>query len=162
VLAAPARPQARPPAPGFNSYFGSPGAVGSPTNFVYPQPGVYGGRVFNPFGTPGIPLSASTGATPFLPESWAGVALFDIRLPEGARFWINGQPTKQTGAVREFVTPTKLVPGVTYRYNFRAEWEENGRPVVRERAIDFQSASRTIVDFTRPDSPPDRDQGSGR
>jgi len=157
MIAAPARPQVgRPAAPGFNSYFGSPGSIGSPSNYVYPHPGLYGGRVFNPFGTPGIPLVGSVGSTPFIAESWTGPARFEIRLPEGARFLIDGQPTKQTGAVREFVTPTALVPGLTYHYTFRAEWEENGRPVVRERFVEFQSARRLTVDFTRPDVPPAR------
>jgi len=155
-------PDNRPFVPGFNSYFGSPGAIGSPSGFIYPQPGVYAGRVFNPFGTPGIPLTAATGSSPRFLESVAGVALVEVHLPANAQLWIDGQPTKQSGPVREFATPAVLQQGLMYRYTLRAQWDEGGRPVVRERPVEFQSGSRLIVDFTRPDAPPARDGGPGR
>ena len=103
-----------------------------------------------------------TGPSPILPEMWTGPARFEVRLPEGAWLWIDGQPTKQTGPRREFITPSTLLPGLTYRYTFRAQWEQDGRPVVRERAVEFQSASHLTVDFTRPDATPARDRGPDR
>jgi uncharacterized protein (TIGR03000 family) len=134
-------------------YFGSPGGVRSPASFTYPSPGVYAGRVFNPFGAPGIPLTAATGPTLRFPRPELEVTRFVVRLPAGARLWANGQPTRQTGAVREFVTPTPLAPGRTFRYTFRAQWEEDGRTISRERVVEFQAGGRVTVEFAGRSDP---------
>jgi uncharacterized protein (TIGR03000 family) len=147
-----APPDARPPSAGFHPYFGSPGAAGPPASFTYPSPGVYSGRVFNPFGTPGIPLTATAGPTLRFPKPVLELTRFEVRLPAEARLWANGQPTRQTGAVREFVTPTPLAVGRTFRYTFRAQWEEGGRTIARERVVEFQAGGRVTVDFAgRPE-----------
>jgi uncharacterized protein (TIGR03000 family) len=142
---------------GFHPLFGSPGTVGAAASASYPQPGVYGGMIFNPFNAPGIPLTASSGETFRLPETNpADVAHFEVKLPENAQLTVDGHPTRKTGAVRHFVSPALLEPGKTYHYTFRAQWPENGQTVTRERTVEFQMGSRQTVDLTRPDAPPAR------
>jgi len=147
-------PSAQPPAPRFNSYFGSPGTVGSPSSSIYPAPGVYGGLTFNPFGTPGIPLSASTTPAVRFPELISGAAYFEVRLPDNARLWVDEQPTKQIGTLRVFISPDTLMPGRTYHYTFRAEWDEGGRTVVRQRSVAFRSGERVSLSFSPGPTPP--------
>jgi uncharacterized protein (TIGR03000 family) len=141
--------------PGFsagpNPIFGSPGAFG-PGQYSYPAPGVYGSTVFMPYAL--APLSGSWPAynVPQPPANWRDelMAHVTIRLPADARLWVNGKPTKQTGEVRQFVTPPVLRAGQTYQYTFRAEWLANGQTVVRERPVSVRAAEATDVDFTKP------------
>jgi uncharacterized protein (TIGR03000 family) len=80
----------------------------------------------------------------------AGSARLTIQLPATATLWIDGQPTQQTGAVRQFTTPDTLVPGRLYTYTFRAQWVENGQPVTRERTVEFKAGNQVIVNFNEP------------
>ncbi len=149
---------AQPPAgQGFTPYAGSAGSVTAPAAMSYPTPGVYAGRVFNPAGAPDIPLTA--GESPRYTAQWPrelSRAQLVVKLPPSAKLWVNGRPTKQLGSARSFVTPATLIPGVSYRYAFRAEWTENGRPVTRERTVDFQADRETVVDFNPPVTGPGR------
>jgi len=75
--------------------------------------------------------------------------LLGIRVPENAQIWIDGQKTSQTGTFREFVTPP-LEQGEKFTYNIKATWTENGKPVVRERQVNFYSGDRLMVNMTAP------------
>jgi uncharacterized protein (TIGR03000 family) len=142
------------PPPGFsggpNPYAGSPGAY-TANQFSYPAPGVYGSINFNPFAVP----SLSSAGSPYnvtLPYEWPSVAAarVTVRLPANARLFVNGQPTQQTGTVREFVTPSILRARLTYRYDFRAEWSQDGRVVARDLPAFVRGTGSTEVDFTKP------------
>src|SRR5437868_6480169 len=76
-----------------------------------------------------------------------GTARITLQVPANAKVWVDDLPTSQTGAVREFVTPGVLEPSKTYRYTIRAQWEENGQTVTRERTVEFQSGSAVIVNL---------------
>lgn len=140
---------AAPPPAGASPYFGSPGAYGS-TQFSYPAPGVYGSTYFNPNSIP--PLSSAWPAYNVTPaQEWPAVAAahVTVRLPADARLWVNGKATKQSGPVREFVTPPVLRAGLTYRYDFRAEWNEGGQVVVRDLPALVAATGSTEIDFTK-------------
>jgi uncharacterized protein (TIGR03000 family) len=77
-------------------------------------------------------------------------ALITIRLPADAKLMVDDAQTNETGPVRQFVTPGALEKGKTYHYNLKAEWNENGQPVTRERKVDFQAGSQLVVDFMQP------------
>jgi uncharacterized protein (TIGR03000 family) len=74
-----------------------------------------------------------------------------VRVPMDAEVWFDGQQTRQTGALRQFVSPP-LTPGQDYTYEVRARWTEGGKEVVQARRIDVSAASRRIVDFTKSDA----------
>jgi uncharacterized protein (TIGR03000 family) len=146
VAAAPPGGYSAGPAP----LFGSPGAY-APSQYSYPAPGVYGSTVFQPFAV--TPLSAAPSYNvPLPPPNWRAelTARVTVHVPADAKLWVDGKPTKQTGGVREFVTPPVLRAGPTYQYTFRAEWAEAGRTVVRERPVAVRAAGSADVDFTKP------------
>jgi uncharacterized protein (TIGR03000 family) len=131
-------------------YFGSPGTFG-PTQFSYPAPGAYGSTSFNPFTVP----SLSSAWSPYnvaMPDEWPAVAAarVTVRLPADAKLWVDGKSTKQTGAVREFVTPPVLRAGVTYRYQFRAEWTHDDKTVTRDLPAYVRATGSADIDFTKP------------
>jgi uncharacterized protein (TIGR03000 family) len=135
---------------GPNPLFGSPGAY-NPGQFSYPAPGVYGSTRFTPFGV--SPLSSGFPAYDVpLTNDWPAIAAakVTVRLPADAKLWVDGKPTKQTGPVREFVTPPMLRAGLIYRYTFKAEWTENGRTVTQERPAQVRATGSTNVNFTTP------------
>jgi uncharacterized protein (TIGR03000 family) len=80
----------------------------------------------------------------------ASTALITVQLPANATLWVDDAPTTQTGAVRQFVTPGQLQPGQTYHYTLKAQWTENGQPVMRERKIDFQVGNQIVVNLNTP------------
>jgi uncharacterized protein (TIGR03000 family) len=92
------------------------------------------------------PLNPAPEPAPLPVESF-GTARITVQVPAGAKLWVDGKPTTQTGAVREFVTPPSLDLRRTYQYTLRAQWEENGQPVTRERTVEFKSGSAVIVNF---------------
>jgi uncharacterized protein (TIGR03000 family) len=137
--------------PGPAPYFGSPGTTGNPTQFSYPGPGNYGATSFHPYNIP--PLSGRmTEPLANLPDEWpaVGPARIKVKLPADAKLFVDGQPTKQTGPVREFITPATLLAGLTYQYTLRAEWPAGGQTVTREQVVRFRIGGSSTVDFNRP------------
>jgi uncharacterized protein (TIGR03000 family) len=135
---------------GSNPYFGSPGAYG-PGHYSYPAPGVYGSTHFNPFGI--APLSSTVPTyNVTIPDEWPAVASarITVHLPDDARLWVDGKPTKKSGPVRDFVTPPVLQAGLTYRYTFRAEWTVNGQTMTKELPADVRATGSTDVNFATP------------
>src|SRR5690349_6741172 len=83
--------------------------AGAAPQFSYPAPGNYGSTSFRPYTIP--PLSGRlTDPLADLPDEWPGVgpARITVKVPAGAKLFVDGRPTKQTGAVRQFVTPPTL------------------------------------------------------
>ncbi len=134
---------------GPNPIFGSPGAL-APSQYSYPAPGTYGSTRFTPNAVP--PLSGAVPYVPPLPDEWPAVASarVTVRLPADAKLWVDGKPTKQTGAVREFVTPRVLKAGLTYQYTLRAEWAADGKMIVRDKPVKVRATGASEVDFTKP------------
>ena len=93
-----------------------------------------------------------TGEPIALTSDWPAVAAarVTVKLPADAKLWVDGKPTKQTGPVREFVTPPVLRAGLTYRYTFRAVWSQDGQNITRERPVLVQATGSANVDFTTP------------
>jgi uncharacterized protein (TIGR03000 family) len=146
ALAAPPRGFSAGPTP----LFGSPGAY-APSQFIYPAPGVYGSTVFRPFAVPPLSISPSYNV-PLPPAGWRDelTARVTVHLPADAKLWVDGKPTKQTGAVREFVTPPVLRAAQNYQYTFRAEWAQDGRAMSRERSVTVRATEAVTVDFSKP------------
>jgi uncharacterized protein (TIGR03000 family) len=79
------------------------------------------------------------------------VARVVVRVPEDARLEFGGVVVEQAGRVRKFTSPT-LTPGQEYRYDVRATWTEDGRPVVKDRQIFVYAGEKADVDFLRRDA----------
>jgi uncharacterized protein (TIGR03000 family) len=77
-------------------------------------------------------------------------AMLQLRVPENAEVWFEGDKTSQTGSVRHFVSPS-LEPGKTFTYDVRARWTDaSGQPVDRTKQVKVQAGARVGVDFNRP------------
>jgi len=79
----------------------------------------------------------------------------DIRVPADAELRFDGTLTAETGELRRFITPA-LIAGKAYRYDISVTWNEDGRPIRRDRQVTFQAGDRLLVDLTRPPSGEER------
>jgi uncharacterized protein (TIGR03000 family) len=74
-----------------------------------------------------------------------------VRLPADARLTVEGQPTKQSGPQRRFVSPP-LEAGQKYTYTIAATWEPNNyTKITRTRKVAVQAGKEVEIDLTRAD-----------
>jgi uncharacterized protein (TIGR03000 family) len=98
---------------------------------------------------PPVPWDASEKDVVAVAKPSDNIGRVRIRVPEGARLWVDGQATKQTGSQREFETPP-LQPGSTYQYSIKAQWSKDGQTVERTLPVRVRANRTTAVDFTAP------------
>jgi uncharacterized protein (TIGR03000 family) len=75
-------------------------------------------------------------------------ATIRMSVPTGAQVWFDGAATTQTGAVREFVSPS-LTPGSEYVYHVRVQWADNGKTVERNRDVKVHSGDRIHLNIDK-------------
>jgi uncharacterized protein (TIGR03000 family) len=73
-------------------------------------------------------------------------ALVVVKLPAGAKLIFDEKATQQTGAERQFITPS-LAPGKTYYYNVKATWTEGGQEKTVSRDVVVKAGQRVDVDL---------------
>ena len=79
----------------------------------------------------------------------AGVLHVEVRVPiESAVVFVNDQPTKQTGPLRVFVSPSLPKQG-NYQYDVRVEWVVNGKKMTRAQTVSGKPGERVVADLTR-------------
>jgi uncharacterized protein (TIGR03000 family) len=127
---------------GYGNYYGGDGYAPGYYNYAQPQYVVpnYGAGYNGPVQT----------QSAYQPS--ADSARIVIRTPADAQVWIDNYQSTQTGPVRELTTPAGLEPGKTYHYTVKAQWNDNGKPVVQEKKVDFQVGQTAVVDFTQPNA----------
>lgn len=116
-------------------------------NFPPPLPAYhpYEGRLFHRHAVEPAPvLEPAPALVPGVPAD-AAVHLV-VEVPQGAEVIIDGAATRQTGTVREFVSPS-LTPGHTYVYELHARWTDGGRAVEQTRVVEVQAGARQKVTF---------------
>lgn len=97
-----------------------------------PQPGVApGGK------------GAEEAAAPLLKDR----ALFRIKLPAGAKLYVEGQLTETNGKNERVLVTPKLATGVHYSYTFRAVSVVDGASVTQTRTVTFQVGQEIPVDL---------------
>jgi uncharacterized protein (TIGR03000 family) len=141
----------------YNDYYGYPSAAVAVPYYVpyyVPVPGgpdYSSGYFMPPASDPPVynpPAIDPGGALPDpRPMAAFGTARITVQVPANAKVWVDDLPTTQSGAVREFVTPPALELGKTYKYTFRAQWDENGQTITREQTVEFQSGGAVIVNL---------------
>jgi uncharacterized protein (TIGR03000 family) len=108
-----------------------------------PQEGVPGAPpVPAPKGVEPIPSPKKTGLLSPTPTR----AAVTVTLPADARLFAEGAITQLTSAVRDFLTP-ELVPGQTYRYTFKVEYDREGKTVSDVQDVFVKAGERTRVEF---------------
>jgi uncharacterized protein (TIGR03000 family) len=131
-------------------YFGLGVGVGYPGYFPY---GVVVGEYYPPPGAAVPPPAPAPGEPPQEGGQQPGPdgkARLMLLVPADAQVWVDGQPTSQTGAEREFASPV-LTPNKVYTYSVRVRSrKDDGRVSDETRAIRVRANDRWLVDFTRP------------
>ena len=92
------------------------------------SPGVYRGTYSGTY---------SNGYTSYYPQEQdvdTNSVTIRMQVPSGARVWLEGKETSQSGAGRMFVSPS-LEPGYEYVYHIRVQWNQNGKTVERNREV---------------------------
>ena len=70
-----------------------------------------------------------------------------VNVPDAVCVWIEGQPTRQMGTERVYLSPP-LEPGKTYTYTVRAAWMANGREMTEEKKQEGQPGQEVAINFT--------------
>jgi len=143
------------------SYYSSPDVSGYYTPGVtgYSTPDVPG------YGTPEVPgvasdLSTSPPASPpaspsaspstnqsgYFAPTEPTTADIEVRVPADAEVWFDGNKTSMTGPNRVFASP-QLDPSKSYRYEIRARWMQEGKPVDLVRTVEVRAGQRSLADF---------------
>jgi uncharacterized protein (TIGR03000 family) len=84
----------------------------------------------------------TTAATGYEPS----IATTVLQVPGDAKIYFDGQPTKQTGTLRTFVTPP-IRPGIDFTYELRAEVVRQHQVVSRTGRISVRAGRTTRVDW---------------
>jgi uncharacterized protein (TIGR03000 family) len=127
-----------------NSYLGS---YYTPI-YSYYTPG-YSSLAVQPYGT-NPNDSGYLGPTTSSSTSPDNLAHLKVEVPADAQIWVEGAKTKQTGTVRDFVSPP-LTPGQDYRWDIRAKWtDETGHVVDQTKHVPVRAGSQVQVNFLAP------------
>jgi uncharacterized protein (TIGR03000 family) len=79
-------------------------------------------------------------------EEDPNAAVIIAHLPEEARIWFEDAPTKQTGTLRQFVSPP-LTPDKQFTYTARVEWPEDGHWVSQVHSFPVRAGAVHCIDI---------------
>lgn len=120
---------------GWNGY----GGYYAGGEYGYPS---YGGTLYQADG----PTVRYREPMPSPPAAPADRAILAMQVPADAKIWVQGEATKQDGAVRTFVSPP-LEPGKAYTYAVKAQWKENGKAVEQSQSVTVRAGNRSQLLF---------------
>jgi uncharacterized protein (TIGR03000 family) len=137
--------------PGYSAGYSSP-------RIVSPPPGV-GLRTADAGEAANYPTLSSDYATRYpvsppvslvaaMTERAGDGACVEVRVPDSAQIWFDGQKTSQTGTERIFTSPG-LESGQDYTYEVRACWTLDGKTVDQTRKVAVHAGNHVVVDFLR-------------
>jgi uncharacterized protein (TIGR03000 family) len=94
-----------------------------------------------------LPAPAEVGPPPAPILENPSTLEIEVRLPrEDARLFIDGQPTKSSGAIRKFATPAQTrIEMLTY--DIRAEWVVDGLTTTHTKRVTGQPGEHVVVEF---------------
>jgi uncharacterized protein (TIGR03000 family) len=114
----------------------------NPTPGAIPPPPAKGSSI----GVPASNLSMNVHA---VPSDKAGVASFVVSVPEDAKVFINGKPTKSTGARRKYYSGW-LKNGATYTFDVVAQVYRNGERLENSEKLVLGSGDARTVTLSLP------------
>ena len=134
---------------GYGYGYGYPG--GGYPGYGYPATG-YGGAVANPSG--GVPspsngpvLPAPTKSSSYNSSQPASDSVrFTVNVPVDAKVIINDRLTTSTGEHRQFESKG-VQADAAYRYQVRAEFVRDGKPVTEEKTVDLMAGQSASLAF---------------
>jgi uncharacterized protein (TIGR03000 family) len=151
----------------FSPYFPNAYWYG-PYSYYYPYADSYGAYADYGYGPHGgnyyapdsgdyhyyyAPDAVEQPASPASPQD-ANTARIVAILPDPqAELFIDGEPTRQKGSERLFVTPA-LERGKEYHYTLRCTWPSNGQKAEKTMNITIRPGYQTVVNFMGEQPPP--------
>jgi uncharacterized protein (TIGR03000 family) len=126
----------------YGPYYDDPYYYAPSINSAYPPAADY-------YAGPSSPAPAlATG--PVTPGSTPNpnVAHLRVMVPADAKVWFEDEQTGQNGPARYFTSP-ELALDKEYVYQIKAEWQEDGHAVSRERRVMLHAGDWITVDFNR-------------
>jgi uncharacterized protein (TIGR03000 family) len=69
-----------------------------------------------------------------------------VQVPSNAQLWVDGQRTRQSGPMRTFVSPPLNGTG-DFTYNLRAEWNQGGQTVTRNKDVVVHPGEQVTVNM---------------
>jgi uncharacterized protein (TIGR03000 family) len=164
--------------PGVSSaqnWYGEGPAARHDSGYVYPGtsssagPSAFYGRTWSPTYSPtyqsynlpiyssnSMPVVVNANSTPSMvteeeqeePASAMRTASIQVRVPANAEIWFDNSKTRQTGALRIFVSPP-LDSGKMFTYVVHARWTDNsGKVIDQTKKVEVQAGTWSIADFT--------------
>jgi uncharacterized protein (TIGR03000 family) len=76
----------------------------------------------------------------------SGSAVIEVSVPADAKVLVNDKATTSTGTSRSYVS-NSLQAGQTYLYNFRVEFEQDGKAVVKNESVKISAGDRVALSF---------------
>jgi uncharacterized protein (TIGR03000 family) len=135
-----------------HSYYGGYG-LGGLFSPYYGSSYYYGGAPYDYYDSSSTPYSStpyfsSTPSYAAEPAVAPTASLnIEVHVPTpDAQVWINGQASSRTGTTRSF-TVEQIYPDRPYRYEVRATWMQDGRPVTQSRVVTVQAGETSQVVF---------------
>ncbi len=138
--------------------YGWDGGRGNYGGYGY-SPGYYGYRYYDmpdyyssqpSYATPSYYYTPATTGEEQEASDAANRALVQVRVPDNAEVFFEGEKTNQPGSPRRFISPP-LQPGKTFTYDIRARWTDNsGKPVEKTQQVKVQAGRRSMVDGQGP------------
>jgi uncharacterized protein (TIGR03000 family) len=145
-------------------YYGNTYAYGTPTY-------TGGTTIYSPSSYAMMPQNYVSFYPPNFPQGSPAVgatgngntnqALIEVRVPQDAQVWFDGDPTQQRGTDRLFSSPP-LEPGKRYHYDVKARWHDGDRAVEKTRTVHVEAGRHVTVDFGGAGSDRDRDRTQDR
>lgn len=132
--------------------YGSSGSCGSSGSYGYGSSGSsgsYGGVSYDAPVETGCE-GCSAAATSDAALETADTAVIEVAVPAEAKVFVNNKETTSTGSARSYVS-NNLQAGQTYLYNFRVEFEQDGKPVVKNESVKLSAGDRIALTFTGND-----------
>jgi uncharacterized protein (TIGR03000 family) len=100
----------------------------------------------NPADPSAPPLTPQPGMDGAEPSASASEAEIFVSLPEDAEVFVNDRPTTSVGAERHYVS-RGLLPGRTYSYKLRVEFEREGQPVFEDKLVRLEAGQTAKLAF---------------
>src|SRR6185436_10733031 len=91
----------------------------------------YGGWGYGGWGYGGNPPSS-------------GSILLTVSVPADAKVFVNGQPTRSTGELRQYAS-SGLQPAAIYPYQVRAEFVRDGKPISEEQTVQLTAGQTSSI-----------------
>ena len=125
-----------------------PAPTGSDAPTIKGNDAVAAAPVSLPKFAPVAPPAPAAPAAPVVPEGKPQPATITVKVPAGAKLFVDEKPNASKDGVRTFTTPP-LPTGREFAYNFKVEVTRNGQPETLSQKVAFRAGEQLTVDLSQ-------------